>query len=237
MNKVGRVVIFIIFAVGTLFGMLLSGATTAAALESDFYFGFGYQADESLKDLKCPIILTGDEIGTVAVTLSNPNEKEIEPLFQVDIGNEGLFRTYRDRMYIPVGESQTLQWTVSREDAVFKYLILVKLFQFAAFKTPTRDGSCGIVYLDVPFSGTQVLIFAIVISVVGMALGIFLWSTMNKSQSIQKTRVSRAMIVMAVSVILAMVVALLGIWMLGVLLFMISLLLIAEVIRSFIAAD
>ena len=237
MNKIVRILIFVIFAIGTVFGMLLGGATTVANLESDFYFGFGYQADESLKDLDCPIILTGDDVGTVSVTLSNPNEKEIEPLFQVDIGEEGLFRTYRDRMFIPPGESQTLQWTVSKEDAVFKYLILVKLFQFSAFKTPTRDGSCGIVYLDVPFSGTAVLIFAIAASLVGLGLGILLWVTINKSTSVQKVKVTRAMIVMAVSVTLTMVTGILGIWMLGVLFFAVSLLLIAEVVRSFIAAD
>jgi hypothetical protein len=237
MKKSVRVVVFILFAIGTLFGMLLGGATTVAGIESAFYFGFGYQADESLKDLDCPIILTGDEVGTVAVTLTNPHEKEIEPLFQVDIGEQGMFRTYRDRMYIPAGESQTLQWTVSRDDTVFRYLILVKIFQFAAFKTPTRDGSCGILYLDVPFSGTAVLIFTIAISVLGMALGIILWVTLYKALPSNKTRVLRAMVVMAISVVITMVLGILGSWLLGVLFFMISLLLIAEVIRSFIAAD
>jgi hypothetical protein len=237
MNKLVLVLVFIVFAVGALFGMLLGGATTVAGLEADFYFGFGYQADESLKDLECPIILTGDDVGTVAVTLSNPNEKEIEPLFQVDIGEEGMFRTYRDRMYIPVGESQTLQWTVSRDDVIFRHLILVKLFQFAAFKTPTRDGSCGILYLDVPVSGTAVLIFTIAVSIVGMALGIILWLTLYKSLPVYKARVLRAMIVMGASVVIAMVTGILSFWLLGVLFFMISLLLIAEVVRSFIAAD
>lgn len=237
MNKIVRIVIFVIFAIGTVFGMLLGGATTVANLESAFYFGFGYQADESLKEMDCPIILTGDDVGTVSVTLSNPNEKEIEPLFQVDIGEEGLFRTYRDRMYIPAGESQTLQWTVSRDDAVFRYLILVKVFQFAAFKTPTRDGSCGIIYLDVPFSGMSVLIFTITISVLGMALGIILWLTLYKALPADKARGLRAMTVLAVSVVIAMVMGILGIWLLGVLFFMLSLLLIAEVVRSFIASD
>jgi len=45
------------------------------------------------------------------------------------------------------------------------------------------------------------------------------------------------MIVMAVSVTLTMAAGILGIWMLGVLFFMVSLLLIAEVVRSFIAVD
>lgn len=237
MNKLVRVVVFILFAVGALSGMVLGGAATIAGLEADFYFGFGYQADESLKDLECPLILTGDEIGTVSVTLSNSKEKQIEPLFQVDIGEEGMFRSYRDRMYIPVGESQTLQWTVSRDDVVFNHLILVKLFQFAAFKTPTRDGSCGILYLDVPFSGITVLIFIITLSVTGITLAIILWLTLYQSLPIYKTRVLRAMVVMGVTVILTMLTGILSIWMLGVLFFMISLLLIAEVIRSFIAAD
>jgi hypothetical protein len=140
-------------------------------------------------------------------------------------------------MYIPPGGSQTLEWTVSKDDTVFKYLILVKLFQFSAFKTPTRDGSCGILYLDVPFSGTAVLIFSIALSLIGMALGIILWLSLYKGLPVQKAQVLRAMVVMAVSVTLTMVTGVLGIWMLGVLFFAVSLLLIAEVVRSFIAVD
>lgn len=237
MKKFVRIPIFILFAIGTLTGMLLGGATTAAGIEATFYFGFGYQADESLKKLDCPIILTGDEVGTVSVTLSNPHERDIEPLFQVDIGNIGMFRTYRDRMSIPPGGSQTLQWTVSRDDVVFRHLILVKLFQFAAFKTPTRDGACGIIYLDVPFSGAEVLVFTILVAVLGMGIGLLLWTTLIKPKTDQTARVTRAMIVMTISVLVTMTTGLLGIWMLSVLFFMASLLLIAEVIRSFIASD
>jgi len=72
MNKLVRVAAFILFAIGALSGMLLGGATTVAGLESDFYFGFGYQADESLKDLDCPIILTGDDVGTVVRNYTLP---------------------------------------------------------------------------------------------------------------------------------------------------------------------
>jgi len=68
-------------------------------------------------------------------------------------------------------------------------------------------------------------------------LAIILWLTLYKSLPVYKTRVLRAMVIMGVAVILAMLTGLLGIWLLGVLFFMISLLLIAEVIRSFIAAD
>ncbi|MBM3150834.1 MAG: hypothetical protein FJZ96_01295 [Chloroflexi bacterium] len=235
MSKVIRTLLFILFGIGALFGMTLAAATTIANLEADFYFGFSYQGDESLKNLDCPVILSGDEVGTVAVTLSNPNEKEIEPLFQVEIGNMGLFRSYRDRMFIPAGESQTLQWTVSRDDVVFNHLILVKLFQFAAFKTPTRDGSCGIVYLDLPFSGNQVLVSTIAISLAGMGLAILLWLALDKIQSDYKARLTRAMLVMAGCVTAALVTGVLGVWLLGVLFFMVSLLLIAEVVRSFTA--
>jgi hypothetical protein len=45
------------------------------------------------------------------------------------------------------------------------------------------------------------------------------------------------MIIMAVSATLTLVTGILGIWILGVLFFMISLLLIAEMIRSSLAAD
>lgn len=235
--KIARIMIFILFAVGTLAGMLLGGATTAAKIEATFYFGFGYHADESLKKLNCPIILTGNEIGTIAVTLSNPHEKDIEPLFQVDIGNVGMFRTYRERMSIPPGGSQTLQWTVSRDDVVFRHLILVKLFQFSAFKTPTRDGACGIIYLDLPFRGTEVLIFSILTAILGMGAGMLLWTTQIKPKTDQTARVIRAMIAMSVSVLVTMTTGLLGIWMLSVLFFMVSLLLIAEVVRSFIVSD
>lgn len=237
MSKIVRAVIFIVFAIGTILGMLLAGSTIIANLEANFYFGYSYDGEESLRDLDCPVILTGDEVGTVSVSISNPLERAVGPILEAEIGNEGLFRKYHEPISIPAGGSQTQQWTVSRDDVVFGNLILVRLFQFVTFRTPSRDGSCGIFYLDVPFSGTAVLVFSIVISVGGMALGILLWLTLNKSLPVLKTRVSRAMIVMAIFVTLAMVAGLLRIWTLGVLLFVLSVLLIAEVVSSFIASD
>ncbi len=218
--------------------MLLGIATAAARLEAETFFGIDFKTDEPLKDMECPLILTSDEVGTISVTLFNPQEKEIEPLFQVAIGSErsfSLFRYFRERKYIPAGESQTMQWTVTKEDAVYKHFILVQVYQFAAFKTPARSGSCGILYLDVPFSGTAALIFAIAVSILGMALGIILWLTLYKSLPVYKTRVLRIMIVVALSVTLTMVSGILGIWLLSFLFFMVSLLLIAEVVHSFIA--
>jgi hypothetical protein len=189
--------------------------------------------------MECPFILAGGEVGTISVTLTNPHEKEIEPLFQVAIGSErtfSLFRYFRERKYIPAGESQTMQWTVSGEDAVYKHFILVQVYQFSAFKTTNRSGSCGILYLDVPLSGTTVLILAITVSIVGMALGTILWLRLYKALPGHKARAPRIMIVVAASATLTMVTGILGIWLLGILFFVISLLLIAEVVRSFIAA-
>jgi hypothetical protein len=183
MNKLVRVISFVLFAISALSGMLLGVATAAAKVEAETYFGFDFKTRKLFKDMDCPLILTGDNVGTISVTLSNPHEKEIEPLFQVTVGSEGfsLFRYFRERKYIPAGESQTMQWMVSKEDAVYKYFILIQIYQFTAFKTPDRSGSCGILYLDVPVIGTAVLIFTIAISILGMALGIFLWITSYKS--------------------------------------------------------
>lgn len=141
MNKIVRILVFVLFAIGALSGLLLGIATAAARLEAETFFGIDFKTDELLKDMECPLILTGNEVGTVSVTLTNRHEKGIELLFQVAIGSErsfSLFRYFRERKYIPAGESQTMQWTVSGEDAVHRHFILVQLYQFAAFKTPAR---------------------------------------------------------------------------------------------------
>lgn len=240
MKKFIRFLAFLLFAIGALSGMLLGAATAAAKLEAETYLGFDFKAQESFQDMDCPLILTGDAVGTISVTIFNPNEKEIEPLFQVAIGSErdfSLFRYFRERKYIPSGESQTMQWTVTMDDAVYRHFILVQVYQFAAFKTPAHSGSCGILYLDIPISGTVVLISIIAASVAGMILGIILSITLDKSTPIRKTRVLRAMIVMAICATLTMVTGILGIWILTMLFFAISVLLIAEVVRSLMAGN
>jgi len=230
MKKFFHFLAFPLFAIGALSGMLLGAATAAARLEAETFFGFDYKTRETFQEMECPLILTGDTVGTISITLFNPNEKEIEPLFQVAIGSEkdfSLFHYFRERKYIPSGESQTMQWTVTKDDAVYKHLILVQVYQFAAFKTSARSGACGILYLDVPFSGTFVLISIIAVSIAGMALGIILNIRANKSAPARKTRVLRALTIMAISATLTMVTGILGIWILTLLFFVVSVLLIA----------
>jgi hypothetical protein len=187
--------------------------------------------------LKCPKIINRDEIGIVSITISNPNEKLIEPLVWTVISNPGFFTSERVRAYIQPGETQTLEWMVSEEDMVFESLILIKIYQFSAFKTPMRDGYCGILVVDLPISGNIILITMIMLSVVCMLAGVVMWVALGKIHPLEKIKITRAMIAVLGSVSLAMTFGLLGIWLLGVFIFMIMILLVGEVVRQFSAAS
>jgi len=235
MNKIFQAIMLILFSVGVIAGMTFAIFTTIAALEANTYWGYVPPAKETLR-LLCPRLIDHDETGTVSIQVTNDVEKEIEPLVWTVISDPGIFSSYSMRLSIPPGENQTLNYSVSKDDRVFKYLILVKVIQYAAFKTPMRNAFCGILVMDLPFNGNTVLIATLVISLLGMLAGVVMWITLDHSHPLDRVKVTRAMVSVLVCITIAMALGWLKIWLLAVLTIAISFLMIGEVVRSFIAA-
>jgi len=238
MKTVLKILSVLIFAIGILMGMALTAGTVVASLESDFYFGPGYPSDEGLKTLKCPVVMTSQEVGVISVNLVNTTDKTIEPMIQLEISNPGMFENPREKYPIESGATRKIQWQVTSDNAVFGRLILIRAYQFPTYRTPSRSGTCGILMIDLfGLSGDQILTLIFTVSVLSMVVGLGMWLLLNRPLRGKPRKASRAMLAVAFSVLVGIVVGYYSIWLLGIIALVIALLMSAEVIKQFVLAE
>jgi hypothetical protein len=225
-----------IFAVGIILGTALSGIVVWGDLEASL-FDASIRGDATLTTLRCPVMMTAKEIGTASATFENPLERPVTFTIRAHIsrGYVTLMREINSKLSLAPGETQTLEWTVTPDDAAYGRLILLRVRLSAKYPLPARDASCGILVVDLPYlSGNQVTAFTLAASLLSMVVGASLWVATNRPLRGLPRQVTRAMGVLAGSVLLAMLLGLLGNWLLGALLLVITLLLGFTIIGYFV---
>ena len=224
-----------LFLTGIILGMLLFGVAAWADLESTFY-GFDEMGGGSLNTMDCPVLMTSPEVGRVAATFENPNDKPIQYMIRVDVSSRGLFRTERSMLSLEEHKSKKIYWNVTSEDIDLRNFIFVQISNYPAQKIPFRQATCGIVVLDLPqFTGKQVFIFAMFVILVGILGGLVLWELFGQPFTGKLPEISRAMQTLGVFVLLGLLFSFMGYWMLGVLLFAASVLAIGVILGFLLA--
>jgi hypothetical protein len=145
----------------------------------------------------------------------------------MNISNEGeILRLVETTPSIDPGETTQVEWAINPEDAIYGNLILVKVMQYKTLKTPSREGSCGTLALDIPFlTGRQVLLTGIASSLILMGAGVWLWVRTNKPLIGKSLNLRKAMLLMIAEVGAGMIASFYGFWFLGLILMVICILL------------
>ena len=122
-----RTLSIIIFAVGVLLGATFVALATWADFEA-ILFNPGIRQKASIKRLRCPVIITTDETGTIRARFKNTLERSTELFVQAHIseGYVTLMREINADVPLEPGEAQWVEWTVTAEDAAFERFILFK---------------------------------------------------------------------------------------------------------------
>lgn len=234
-RRIFRTAGIILFSFGLLLGMALVAVTIWTDLEASFFdSALASQGGESLKSLRCPVLMTTSEIGTIRATLENPVDKPIDLRLRAHItdGFVTLMREVNATLPLEPGEKKTAEFFVTADDVTYQWLILVRVLQFRHYPLPARQASCGVLVLDVPFlTGGQLFGLAIAVVLLSMFGGMALWSAGNWPLNRSTQATVRTMGAMTVCLLIGFIVSLLGSWLLGTLLFAINLLLIFEIIR------
>lgn len=216
----------LLFVAGLLLGMALFGAVIWGDLEAAL-FSPGIQQDAALRSLRCPVLITRSETGTVSARLKNPLERSTERYVRAHIsdGYVTLMREINTRVPLDPGERQRLEWTVTADDAAFGRLVLVKVVLRARYPLPSRQGTCGILVLDVPYlTGNQFFALGFAVSLLSMAAGCVLWFRAGEPLRERGRQVGRAMGVLAGIVLVGTIVALMGWWVIGLIFFVFTVL-------------
>jgi hypothetical protein len=182
-------------------------------------------------------MMTKAETGTVTATFTNPLERPIELYTRAHIteGYVTLMREVIATLSLNPGDTKPLRWTVTSDDAAFGRLILVKVTVNRKYPLPSRQGTCGILVVGLPyFTGTQVFALTFAASLLSMAGGAGLWIAANRPLKELGRDVIVAMGVLAGSVLVGMIISLRGSWLFGGLVFVFTVLLIGAIVGYFV---
>lgn len=222
-----------IFFVGVLLGMLFTAMLTWADFEASLFDASTDSSALKLESLKCPILLNGDETGTVKATFANTADWALRRTIDTHIshGFVLLMREERTRIDLQPGEKRTLQWTIAPEDAAWGRFILVRLHVQRSAPLPPRSGSCGVLVVDLPFgTGTQIAVATVGVSLLLMTVGAVLWLRGTEAQNKDLRPVDYVTLFLAPLILLTLITSIFGGWFISALLLILATLAIVTIV-------
>ena len=238
-NTTLLVISIIIYILGYASNMAFNSLVLWANLEGQSFWGYpeAITYDSSLtrkariSRIRCPILLTPGETGSVTIGVRNPNDYPIEAWVSTHISMPGMTENMiRDIQGIPLapGERSTLRWEVSEENVIRDRIILVRAFlRLTDRHPPSRTNHCGIVALDLwGLSSSVVMILALVGGHLFQAFGIWIWWHGRLKIGKRDNFVRNVMIAMSIFSGIMTLASLLHSWVLGMMSLLLALLLL-----------
>ena len=163
----------LLFLAGVFVGLTLSGAVAWGESEARIYSSFN--GDSNLA-IKCPMIISPAETGTISAEIVNLTGEDIKPVVTVEISHGKVPREIKQTFPLKSLQSGSVQWIVDSSDVIFERVILVNALQSRYSHNPSRSGSCGILVFNL-FGLTGVQTFGLLLgfSLILMLAGGGLW--------------------------------------------------------------
>ncbi len=229
--KSNHVVGTIIFLVGVCLGLGLAGLAILGDFEavSYFYSGAGYAG---FSGLKCPVLMSPSQVETVSATFSNPSNEVIQPYYQVQISGVAALRNFQNQVPVAPHSSKTVQWTVDSHDIDVGSFVMVKMTISPMAGFSTRQATCGIVVLNLGgLTGEQMVGWGLGLGLLGMVVGLALRERSEQAVAGKAVSIRNALRTAGVLTCLALLTGLGGAWLPGVLFCVLTILLLAIVLR------
>lgn len=205
-----------LFVVGFLLLLTLNFNLLTAAQEANL-FDADYRGEAKLETLRCPRLMSRDEIVPVRVTVDNPTDAPLMQFLRLNVsrGNMLSMQEYTERIEIPAGGSFVQEWPVGADDPVYGRFVLLRAHALLNRAYHYRQAACGIVVL--PFSGISgelVLWLVTGLGILAMALGGLLWGA-RRPLSERERKASGILVLIAALNGVVWLLAMQGIWLFG----------------------
>ena len=163
----------LLFWLGILVQLFLSGAVVWGEVEARVHIS---QTGDSGLDLRCPIMLSPVESGTISASITNTLDENTSPVITSDISSVSGDQQVSQTLSLAAHETQIVHWKVAASDIVFGRLILVNITQARYSNLPSHQGACGIFVLSfLGLSGSETFDLLFALSLAGILLGGISW--------------------------------------------------------------
>ena len=221
-----------LFLTGVLMGLALSGGVLWGEIESSIYSSLSGSARLRVS---CPLMLSPAESGTIRSDFTNPTDEEIKPVILAEITKKSGAQILSQTLYLAPGETQTIEWSVDASDVIFDKLILVSILQSQYRETPSRLGTCGVLFFGLfGLTGMQTFSLIFAASVICIFLGSGLWYHARKPLEKLALNVAQAGSLLAVTVVCGLFSSLPRWWGLTLILDGLSVLIMGIIVIEFL---
>lgn len=192
--------------------------------------GSAADADGPLKALQCPPIITAADQATVNLTVQNKQDRSSNFTVYTTIseGFSTFSSQYTERFSLDAGETQTLRWPISGENAVYDQIVIARVHQLRSGTQPSGSSVCGIYFLDTnSLTGQQLLVGTLGLGLLGLVFGSGLWWQSQRPFYGRKKMLTQFFAMLTPLLLLNLLITLLGYWLLSIVLFVAMALVIA----------
>ena len=228
-----RILSYAAFFFGITIGFVLSVIAIWNNLEATSYYFRGVRFPP-FPGLRCPLMIAPTETGTVSAVFDNRTDKEDSFSYRAEISRKGVStRQVEGQIAVPPGEERSVQLSVDANDVDLLFFILVKMSILPNALHKSQEAVCGTMLVNIlGLTGVQISTIAVILSFLGMAIGLGIWhQTDNKSDS----DVPRVVQALGFVVILALFATSMGWWALAIVLCVITILLTVISLRFALA--
>lgn len=233
-----RIISGLLFVVGLFLAMAVTFIVFWPDMEASL-FDSSRQAEESLRTLRCPLIVSSDETANIRVSFENPVDREVRFLLRTNIAQGGLTLMRREQGVVELApnEERELTFEADPDDAAFGQLVLARVYAFRNPPLPSRTGSCGVLVLDLPswLNGTRLILLALGSSFLLLAAGAGLWLRDALPLSANDRSLARAGGVLLGVTLGGLLLSLFGFWGFGIASFLFNLIFFGAVLERFLS--
>lgn len=217
----------LLFLIGIFLEIAISGGVLWGEVETRLYTS---QSDAMSLAIKCPLVLSSHETGTISTVISNSLDEEVLPVVSAEISHQGDPQETSETLTLAPHASKAMQWQVDASNIIFGRLILVNISQRNYRDLSAREGYCGILFLNIlGLSGELILILLCAISLLCISAGSVMWLRFHTPlKEFDKAR-ARPFVGLAALATLGLIAALLRWWGLIIILDGLALILIGVI--------
>ena len=226
------------FPIGSVFGLLLflTGVLLDIAISAGVLWGeLEARSNTSSSvnsglSMACPHLLAFHETGVVRASVTNTLDQDSQPMVTAQISQSNGTQQTSETLRLAPHESKIVQWKVDASNILYGRLILVSVLQGKYQDLPARQGSCGILFLNLfGMNGREMIVLLCLASFALLVVGAVTWMRAHLPLNSRDENIARAFGSLGGLATMGLVAALLRWWGLIIILDAVALILIVVI--------